>query len=102
MTYDKPITIQKIDEDTELWSDLWDLHARVNKTTGSEYVEAGANRSQSTKTFELRYFNGLEAIDYNRGLYRIKYRGYTYNILDYDDYMETHINVKIKAVSYGD
>ena len=102
MTYDKPITIQKIDEDSELWSDLWNLHARVNKTTGSEYVEAGANRSQSTKTFELRYFNGLEAIDYNRGLYRIKYRGHTYNILDYDDYMESHINVKIKAVSYGD
>lgn len=102
MAYDKPITIQKIDESTEVWSDHWNLHARVNKTTGSEYVEAGANRSQSTKTFELRYFNGLEAIDYNRGLYRIKYRGHTYNILDYDDYMETHINIKIKAVSYGD
>lgn len=102
MTYDRPITIQKIDEESETWSDLWSLHARVNKTTGSEFVEAGANQSQSTKTFELRYFAALEDVDYNRGLYRIIYRGHTFNIVDYDDYMESHQVVKLKAVSYGD
>lgn len=102
MTYDKPIIIQKIDEDTEVWSDLWSLHARINKTTGSEFVEAGANRSQSTKTFEVRYFDGIADVDYNRGLYRILYRGHTFNIVDYDDFMESHIVVKLKAVSYGD
>ena len=102
MTFDKPIIIQKIDQNTELWADLWALHARVNKTTGSEFVEAGANISQSTKTFELRYFAGLEDVDFNRGLYRILYRGYTFNIVDYDDYMEKHQVVKIKAVSYGE
>lgn len=102
MTFDKPITIQKIDEKTELWADMWALHARVNKTTGSEFVEGGAIQSQATKTFELRYFAGLEDVDYNRGLYRIIYRGQTFNIVDYDDYMESHQVVKIKAVSYGD
>ena len=102
MTYDKPIMIQTIDEVTETWSNLWPLHARINKTTGSEFVEAGADRSQSTKTFELRYFEALEDVDYNRGLYRIIYRGHTFNIVDYDDYMEKHQVVKIKAVSYGD
>lgn len=102
MTYDKPITIQTIDEVTETWTDLWSLHARVNKTTGSEFVEGGAIQSQATKTFELRYFTGLENVDYNRGLYRIIYRGQTFNIVDYDDYMESHQVVKIKAVSYGD
>lgn len=102
MTFDRPIVIQKIDQETEQWSDLWPLHARINKTTGSEYVEAGADRSQSTKTFELRYFAGLEDVDFNRGLYRIIYRGHTFNIVDYDDYMESHQVVKLKAVSYGD
>lgn len=102
MTYDRPIMIQKIDQDTEQWSDLWPLHARINKTTGSEFVEAGADRSQSTKTFELRYFEALEDVDYNRGLYRIIYRGHMFNIVDYDDYMEKHQVVKLKAVSYGD
>lgn len=102
MTFDKPIVIQKIDQETEQWSNLWPLHARINKTTGSEYVEAGADRSQSTKTFEVRYFAGIEDIDFNRGLYRILYRGHTFNIVDYDDYMESHQVVKLKAVSYGE
>ena len=102
MTFDKPIVIQKIDQDTETWSDLWPLHARINKTTGTEFVEAGADRSQSTKTFELRYFTDLEDVDFNRGLYRIMYRDHTYNIVDYDDYMEKHQTVRLKAVSYGD
>lgn len=102
MTYDKPIVIQKIDQDTETWSDLWPLHARINKTTGTEFVEAGADRSQSTKTFELRYFTELEDVDFNRGLYRIMYRDHAYNIVDYDDYMEKHQTVRLKAVSYGD
>ena len=102
MTFDKPIVIQKIDQDTEEWSDLWPLHARINKTTGTEFVEAGADRSQSTKTFELRYFTDLEDVDFNRGLYRIMYRDHAYNIVDYDDYMEKHQTVRLKAVSYGD
>jgi SPP1 family predicted phage head-tail adaptor len=102
MTFDRPIVIQTIDQETEQWSNLWPLHARINKTTGSEYVEAGADRSQSTKTFEVRYFAGIEDIDFNRGLYRIIYRGHTFNIVDYDDYMESHQVVKLKAVSYGD
>lgn len=102
MTFDKPIVIQKIDQDTETWSDLWSLHARINKTTGTEFVEAGADRSQSTKTFELRYFTELEDVDFNRGLYRIMYRDHAYNIVDYDDYMEKHQTVRLKAVSYGD
>lgn len=100
MTYDRPIVIQKIDEDTEVWSDLWFLHARINKTTGSEFVEAGAIQSQTTKTFELRYFAGLEDVDFNRGLYRIVYRGYNFNIVDYDDYMEKHRTVRLKGISY--
>lgn len=101
MTYDRPIVIQQLDEATETWADVWPLHARVNKTTGSEFVDAGANQSQSTKTFEVRYFSALEAVDFNRGLYRIVYKGVNYNIVDYDDYMERHQTVKLEAVSYG-
>ena len=51
MVYDKPIIIQKINEDTEDWEDLFDkpLHARVNKSGGSEYLNAGANQSKSNR-----------------------------------------------------
>jgi SPP1 family predicted phage head-tail adaptor len=101
MVFDKPITIQKINEDTEVWEDLFNLHARVNKSNGSEYLNAGAVQSKSNRVFEVRYFPGLEAIDDSRGLYRIIYKGRLFNITDYDDYLETHKTVKLLGVSYG-
>lgn len=101
MIFDKPITIQAINEDTELWEDLYSLHARVNKSNGSEYLNAGAIQSKSTRVFEVRYFKDLEAIDFNRGRYRIVYRDQPYNITDYDDYLEQHKTVKLLGVSYG-
>lgn len=103
MAYDKPVTIQQIDEDTEQWSDLWNLHARINnRSKGSEVVQGGAVQSQSMRYFEFRYFDGIEVLDRNRGLYRLVYRGRVFNIIDYDDYMESHKTVRIKAESYGD
>ena len=99
MTYDKPITIQKISEESETWEDLFSLHARVNKTGGSEYLNAGANQSRSNLTFEVRYFEKLEDINYDRGSYRIVYRGRVFNITDYDDFQEKHLTVKLLGVS---
>lgn len=101
MVYDKPIIIQKINEDTEIWEDLFTLHARVNKSGGSEYLNAGANQSRSSRVFEIRYFKDLEDIDENRGIYRIVYRDRFYNITDYDDYLEQHKTIKLSGVSYG-
>ena len=101
MTYDKPITIQKWNEDLEKWEDLWYLHARVNKSGGSEYLDAGATQSRSNRVFEVRFFPALEDIDDSRDLYRITYRGRTYNIVDYDDYLELHKTVKLQGVTYG-
>lgn len=100
MVFDKPITIQKIDEVSETWRDLYLVHARVNKSSGSEYLNAGANQSKSTLIFECRYFKELEDIAFNRGAYRIVYRGHNFNIQDYDDYLETHKTVKLLGVSY--
>lgn len=101
MVFDKPITIQKINEDTEVWEDLFKLHARVNKSKGSEYLNAGATQSKSNLVFEVRYFPGLTTIDDSRGLYRISYKDRLFNITDYDDYLEEHKTVKLLGVSYG-
>lgn len=101
MVFDKPIVIQKINETTETWEDLFNLHAKINKSGGSEYLSAGANQSKSTLVFEVRYFKDLEDINYSRGLYRILYRGRLFNITDYDDYQEQHKTVKLLGVSYG-
>ena len=101
MSFIMPIRIQKRNETTEKWEDLYSLHAKVNKSNGSEYLNAGANQSQSTRVFEVRYFKLLEDIDAKRGLYRIVYRDRFYNITDYDDYQEQHKTVKLLGVSYG-
>lgn len=102
MVFDKPIVIQKWNEDTEDFEDLFSLHSRINKSGGSEYLNAGANQSKSNKVFEVRYFPDLEPIDSDRGSYRILYRGRYYNITDYDDYLERHQTVKLLGVSaYG-
>lgn len=99
--YDKPITIQKIDEVSETWSDLFKLHARINKTkTGSEYLNVGAIQSKKPLTFEVRYFKALEAIFCNTQLYRILYNGIPFDIKDYDDFMLEHKTVKLLGVSY--
>ena len=99
MTYDKPIKIQTIDEATEQWTDRFSLHARVNKSGGSEYLGAGANQSKATLVFEVRYFKELEDINYDRGSYRIIYRRRIFNITDYDDYQEKHLTIKLVGVS---
>ena len=99
MTFDTPIALQAVDEGTEQWIDLYSLHARVNKSNGSEHLGGGAVRSKATRVFEVRYFKELEKIDMDRGSYRIVYRGNVYNIEVYDDYMEQHKTVKLLGVA---
>ena len=99
--YDRPITIQKINERTELWEDVYKVHASINKAKAdSEYLNAGAIQAKITLTFEVRYFGGIEDISLNLQSYRVVYQGVPYNIEDYDDYMMTHKTVKILGVSY--
>lgn len=101
--YDRPIVIQKLDEATEDWIDVFDepIHASINKAkTDNEYLDAGGVRGKRFLTFEVRYFKELEDISYNTQLYRIVYQGIPFDIQDYDDYMLTHKTVKLLGVSY--
>lgn len=99
--YDKPITIQKINEATETWEDVFKVHASINKAkSDSEYLNAGAVRATKSLTFEVRYFAILEDISLNLQSYRVLYQGVPYNLVDYDDYMLLHKSVKLLGVSY--
>lgn len=101
MTYDKPILLQMQDPETEDWADKWRLHARINKSGGGQALNAGADQYRATLTFELRYFQGLEELRYNPQPFRIVYRGHTFKLVDYDDYMEQHRAVKLVGEAYG-
>ena len=99
--FDRPIIIQKINESTEDWEDVFKVHASINKAkSDNEYLSAGAIQAKKNLTFEVRYFADLEDISFNLQSYRIVYQGVPYNIVDYDDYMLKHKTVKILGVSY--
>lgn len=97
MTYDKLVTIEKINED-EQWKPFANIHCRINKTKGGESSSAGAQRFQATLTFEARYSKQLEQIRSNTQNYRLKYRNEVYNIVDYDDFIERHQTIKLTGV----
>lgn len=99
--FDRPITIQKINELTEDWDDVYKVHASINKAkANSEYLNAGAIQGKVNLVFEVRFFKNLEAISCDMQSYRVVYNGTPYNIIDYDDYKLLHKTVKLLGVSY--
>lgn len=101
MIFDKPIIIQKIDEDTEKWTDLLRLRASINKSKGSEYLSSGAIQSTRELVFSIRYCPPLKDIPLNTQLYRIIYDSVIYDVMDYDDFMEKHKIIKLFGSSIG-
>lgn len=97
-----PFTVQVQDPETEEWTDLLSLHAlQVNKTGGGETANAGTEQFHPRLTFEVRWSKALEDVIYSPQTHRIVYRGRTYNIQDYDDFMEEHRTVRLVGVAYG-
>lgn len=101
MVYDKPITIEVQDPLTEMWEETLRLHARVNKTGGGTALNAGADQYRASLTFEVRYCRALEDLAYNPQPFRIVYRGRTFKVTDYDDFMERHQTVKLVGEYYA-
>jgi SPP1 family predicted phage head-tail adaptor len=77
------------------------LHAEVNKTNGGAAFKAGADQYRATLTFTVRYTRSLEDLANGPQPFRILYRGRTYKLVDYDDYMERHRDVKLTGELYG-
>lgn len=101
MVFDKPITIEKLNSDTDEYEKEFQLHAKVNKTSAKNFSENGAERTGMSLTFEVRYFLALEQIFGNFQNFRIIYRNKVFYINDYDDYMESHKTVKLTGVANG-
>ena len=95
MIFDRPIIIEKQDEDTEEWKEFIKLHANVNRASQKEDFKAGATQSVRSLKFEVRWCKPLKDIINNTQIYRIKYDGIKYNIVDTDDYMEKHRTLKM-------
>lgn len=98
MVYNRHITIQKMNEDTEEWDDYLNLHARVNKSKGSEYLGSDAIQYTQELVFEVRYCTPIKDISLNTQSYRVIFEDTIYDITDYDDYMMKHKNIKLLGV----
>lgn len=96
-----PITIQRQDPATEAWVDILHLHARqVNKASGGEAYSAGREQYRQRLTFDVRWCHEVEDL-VDTVTHRVVYRGRTYNLTDYDDYMEEHRMVRLTGELYG-
>ena len=101
IVFDKPIDIQKQNEDTELWETVQHLHAEVNKAGGTENFAARADQFHARLQFKVKYFPGIEQIRDAPTLFRIIYKGEQYQVIDYDDYQERHRIVRIAGERYA-
>ena len=100
-----PVMVQKMDPDTEEWTNHLQLHAlRVNKASrGSDGESFGGGRERYSPrlTFDVAWCKKLEALRYDTQNYRLIYQGQPFNIVDYDDYMETRGTVRLTGEAYG-
>lgn len=64
-------------------------------------LNAGADQYHVSRTFEVRYVRALEDIAHAPQPFRVIYRGRTFKVTDYDDYMERHRTVRLVGELYG-
>lgn len=96
----KRIQIQYQDPDTEAWSNVITLYARVNKAGGGQTFEAGADQHPYLLDFDIRYSSTAAKLVYAPHLYRVLYAGHAFKIVDTDDYMEGHQYLRIRGRMY--
>lgn len=94
-SYNSPILIQKLDEETEKWSDYYSPHANINKASGKEYFNAKTNISSSTYNFKVRYCEKLKELLFNTEIYRVVYESRCYDINNVDRYAENKTELTI-------
>lgn len=94
-SYNKPILIQKLDEDTEKWNYYYSTHANVNKASGKEYFNAKTNISSSAYNFKVRYCEKLKELLFNTEIYRVVYESRCYDIKNVDRYAENKTELTI-------
>ncbi len=97
MAMNKLIKIQKLDPESEEWSDYYKCCAEINKSNGKEYFNAKTNITQYTYNFKVRYISKLEDIFFNTNQYRIVYKNNIFNIVNADDKLEKRLKITFVA-----
>ncbi len=97
-----PVRLQRLDPETETWSDVRTLHAlQVNSVSGRESFNAGSEQYHLQLKFRFAWSSAIEPIRFDPHSWQLVYNGHAFNIVHYDDYMESHIHVDITGEAYG-
>lgn len=91
------IVIEKMDEETEVWSEYYSCRAKVNTSGGNEYLAGGAERSSSDVDFRVRYCTALENMYLNTQIYRILFRNGVFNAKVVDNFKFKNLYLDIRA-----
>ena len=97
MAMNKKIKIQKLNEETEKWTDYYICYAEINKASGREYFNARTNITENTFNFKVRYINKLSECIYNTNQYRIVYKDKIFDVINIDDKQEKHLSLTFVA-----
>ncbi|MCI8425652.1 MAG: head-tail adaptor protein [Adlercreutzia sp.] len=74
---------------------------QVNGGRESGRDAAGTEQASKAVTFRVRWNRLLPPVEFRPQRYRIVWRGQTFAITGYDDYMYQHRTVDLKGESYG-
>lgn len=91
------IVFEKMDADTEEWSQYYSCKAKINTSGGNEYLAGGAERSSSDAVFTVRYCNDLKDIYLDTQSYRILFRNGVFDVKVVDNYMFLNLYLNIRA-----
>lgn len=83
----------------ENWIDYYECWSKYRSIKGSEFIAAKQTGSENIVTFLVRYCNKTKALLDSRAtkIYKIIFRGRTYNIEYASDYEDLHEYIDIKC-----
>ena len=85
------------------WEPYLRLHImQANRTRTREYLEAAQELTGAHITFRVRWCRPLAAVEFDTSSFRAVWHGRVFDIRGYDDFMQSHRDVSLECVSYGE
>ena len=101
MTFGDIVEVDRLNSDGK-WVDYLTLRAlQVNGGKTSDFDAAGTDTASKRVAFRVRWNRHLPPVELRPARYRIRWRGGTYRVAGYDDFMYRHRAVDLTGESYG-
>lgn len=96
-----PVEVFRLNDDNEL-EPYWKGHLlKSNKTRSKATFEAGGEQDSACVTFTVRWCPLISEIEFDMSSFRVVWRGKTFDVIGYDDFMYQHRKVDISCRSLG-